>query len=284
MPPDDRQEAMEEFFSAIENPGREPTIEFRFEDPDGGWTIVGARGKNLFDDEFINGFVVNARDIGELKERERELKQQNEQLQNVQKMVSHDLQNPVSVASESLFLYRDTEDDKWLKKADTAVQRMDEIIEKVASFPIDETNITDTESVDLRETVSSVWDTIRTKDAQLYIQDSKKFEADHSRVKQIFENLIQNAIEHGTGNVIVRVGTTDEGIYVEDTGPGIAEDERSDVFESGYTTDPTNTGFGLSIVKEIVIGHGWEISLTEGEDGGARFEIENVVFQPEVYN
>jgi signal transduction histidine kinase len=40
----------------------------------------------------------------------------------------------------------------------------------------------------------------------------------------------------------------------------------------------------LSIVKEIVVGHGWEISLIEGEDGGARFEIDNIVFQPAVYN
>ena len=284
MPPDDRQEAMNEFFAAIENPDRGPTVEFRFEDPDGGWTIVEARGENLFDDEFINGFVVNARDIGELKQRERELEQQNEQLQNMRKMLSHDLRSPVSVASESLFLYRDTENEKWLEKTETAVQRMDEILDKVTTLSIDDTSITDTETVELRDIVSSVWDTIQTKGAQLHIQDSKKFEADPSRLKQIFENLIRNAIEHSTGEVIIKVGTTNEGIYVEDTGPGIAEDEHDDVFDSGYTTDPANTGFGLSIVKEIVVGHGWEISLIEGENGGARFEIDNIVFQPAVYN
>jgi len=284
MPPDDRQEAMNEFFDAIENPDKEPMIEFRFEDPDGGWTIVEARGKNLFDDDFINGFVVNARDIGELKERERELKQQNEQLQDMRKMLSHDLQSPVSVASESLFLYRDSGDEKWLEKAETAVHRMDEILDNATAFSVDDTSITETETVELRDIVSSVWDTVHTTGARLHIKDSKKFEADPSRLKQVFENLIRNAIEHSGDEILIKIGTTDEGIYIEDTGPGIDDIEGNDIFESGYTSDPDNTGFGLNIVKQIVVGHGWEISLTEGDDGGARFEIENIVFQPEVYN
>jgi signal transduction histidine kinase len=48
------------------------------------------------------------------------------------------------------------------------------------------------------------------------------------------------------------------------------------VFESGYTTNREGTGFGLNIVSEIVAAHGWEIAVTDGEDGGARFEITGV--------
>jgi signal transduction histidine kinase len=73
----------------------------------------------------------------------------------------------------------------------------------------------------------------------------------------------------------VRVGWCEDspGFYVEDTGPGIPEGEREYVFESGYTTASEGTGFGLAIVAEIVAAHGWGIEVTEGTDGGARFEI-----------
>jgi signal transduction histidine kinase len=45
------------------------------------------------------------------------------------------------------------------------------------------------------------------------------------------------------------------------------------VFGGGYSTAETGTGFGLAIVSEIVDAHGWTVSVTESEAGGARFEI-----------
>ena len=78
----------------------------------------------------------------------------------------------------------------------------------------------------------------------------------------------------------MRIGELDdkEGFYVEDDGPGIAADDRKQVFEAGYSSTREGTGFGLSIVKEIVEAHGWEIRVTEGTNGGARFEITGVEF------
>ena len=49
-----------------------------------------------------------------------------------------------------------------------------------------------------------------------------------------------------------------------------------DVFETGYSTAGEGTGFGLSIVKQIANAHGWEVRVTEGPEGGARFEIAGV--------
>ena len=81
--------------------------------------------------------------------------------------------------------------------------------------------------------------------------------------------------EDSRDGILVRVGWCEDspGFYVEDTGPGIPEGEREYVFESGYTTASEGTGFGLAIVAEIVAAHGWGIEVTEGTDGGARFEI-----------
>jgi signal transduction histidine kinase len=76
--------------------------------------------------------------------------------------------------------------------------------------------------------------------------------------------------------VTITIGELEDGFYVADDGDGIPEDERDDVFEAGYTTTDHGTGFGLSIVSDVVEAHGWEIHLTESAEGGARFEITGV--------
>jgi signal transduction histidine kinase len=75
------------------------------------------------------------------------------------------------------------------------------------------------------------------------------------------------------------VGTFDDGFYVADDGPGVPEADRESVFESGYSTDREGTGLGLTIVQEIAEAHGWEVSVTDSESGGARFEITGVEFE-----
>jgi len=78
--------------------------------------------------------------------------------------------------------------------------------------------------------------------------------------------------------VAVTVGALPDGFYIEDDGPGIPADERDDVFDAGYSTTEEGTGFGLSIVQQIADAHGWDIRVTDGSDGGARFEITGVEF------
>ena len=95
-----------------------------------------------------------------------------------------------------------------------------------------------------------------------------------------------SAVSNGGDGVTVRVGVLDgdEGIYVEDDGPGIPPGERDTVFDLGHTTAADGTGFGLAIVEEIVEAHRGEITVTDSEHapdgasgenwtGGARFEI-----------
>ncbi|WP_158057650.1 PAS domain S-box protein [Halorussus halophilus] len=88
------------------------------------------------------------------------------------------------------------------------------------------------------------------------------------------ETESHDAFERGGGDVTVTVGPLDDGgFYVADDGPGIAPDEREQVFDHGYTTATDGTGFGLAIVSDIAEAHGWSVALTESEKGGARFEI-----------
>ncbi len=85
-----------------------------------------------------------------------------------------------------------------------------------------------------------------------------------------------DSVEHGSRDVTVRVGPLADGLFVEDDGPGIPEDERESVLEHGYSTASGGTGLGLSIVSTVVEAHGWEITVTESDDGGARFELTGV--------
>lgn len=282
--PEDRQKVMERFFESVENPDIEPTITFRLNHPERDWTVLESRGRNLLSDDDLEGFVVNTRDITELKEREQELEQRNKQLENIQHTISHDIRNPLTVAQNSLTLFAEDGDESHLERAETAMERIDTLIDQTETLTNQRVKITDTEAISLNEAIESAWEMVSTADATLHVDDSKQLEADPARLQQLLENLIHNAVVHGPKDVTCSVGTLESGIYIEDTGPGIPEEERDLVFESGFTTSEDNTGFGLTIVKQIVIGHGWEIDVTEGTDGGARFEITGVTFQPTVYN
>ncbi|AXG10202.1 PAS domain S-box protein [Haloplanus rubicundus] len=76
-------------------------------------------------------------------------------------------------------------------------------------------------------------------------------------------------------SVTVRVGPLDRatGFYVADDGPGIPPDRRDHVFEYGHSSTADGTGIGLAVVERIVRAHGWEITVGESADGGARFDV-----------
>ena len=126
--------------------------------------------------------------------------------------------------------------------------------------------------------MTDCWAFTATEGATLAVDTDMLVSGDRSRLQQLFENLLRNATEHGGPDVTVRVGELDggSGLYVEDDGPGIAAEDRERIFEEGYSTGESGTGFGLTIVKQIADAHGWEVHVTESADGGARFELSGV--------
>ena len=68
----------------------------------------------------------------------------------------------------------------------------------------------------------------------------------------------------------------DPTVVVEDTGPGIAEAERSRVVQRFYRGDNATddgTGLGLAIVHEVALAHAGRFEIADTEGGGARFEL-----------
>jgi signal transduction histidine kinase len=138
-----------------------------------------------------------------------------------------------------------------------------------------------TDLIALHDAVDAAWDVVAHAGdgANLRYGDDDRsltIEADDDRLQQLLENLLSNAIEHGGPGATVTVGRLDDGFYVEDDGPGIPWDDRGEVFTAGYTTAEEGTGLGLRIVKQVADAHVWDISVTDGSAGGARFEITGV--------
>ena len=212
-----------------------------------------------------------------------------ERLERFVAVVSHDLRSPLNVAQGRLELARGDCESDHLDPAANAVDRSLALIDDLLTLASEGEAVTDPEPIDLRELVEACGETIEPNDATLVVETERRIRGDPSRVRQLFENLLGNAVRHGGDGVTVRVGTMqpmytstradDErpmGVYVADDGPGIPPDERERAFETGFTTAGDGTGFGLDIAREIARAHGWDIRAVESRDGGARFEVTGV--------
>ena len=105
-------------------------------------------------------------------------------------------------------------------------------------------------------------------------------EADRSRVRQILNNLVTNALEALEGaespllEITTRLEASGETAYAElsvcDNGPGFPRELLGTVFEPYVTSKPKGTGLGLAIVKKIIEEHGGRIDADNRPEGGAR--------------
>ncbi|WP_336022715.1 PAS domain S-box protein [Halobellus salinisoli] len=226
--------------------------------------------------------VLTARDVTERQRREEELQRKNDRLEEFASVVSHDLQNPLSVATGFLELAREDGDPEQFDRIEVALDRMERIIDDLLYLARENQQIGELESVDLQYIASSAWETVLDTNSagELVLHnDLGEISADDDRLSQLFENIFRNAIEHGGSDVRIWVEAIEDGFAIADNGPGISKSDRDRVFERGFTSQDDGTGFGLYIVREIVDGHGWDITISESTAGGARFEISDADIQ-----
>ncbi|WP_435181947.1 PAS domain S-box protein [Halorussus sp. AFM4] len=240
--------------------------------------VLDLRLTSLQTEKLTDCVVGFSRNVTERKRRERELERKNERLEEFAGVVSHDLRNPLTVAEGRLDLAREECDSTHLEEIADAHHRMRTLIDDLLSLARDGDAATEAERIHLAETVERCWGNVETERATLDVDTARTVRGDRSRVQQLLENLIRNAIEHGGPDVTVTVGDFEDGFYVADDGPGIP-DERA-VFDAGYSTAEEGTGLGLTIVRRIADAHGWELNATESESGGSRFEFTGLDTEP----
>nr|WP_256369576.1 PAS domain S-box protein [Haloarcula sp. CBA1122] len=277
--PDDRQRVVEDLARYVDDYGYSGTYVVRFRDAAGNWRFIEAHATNLLGDPFVEGIVLNSRDVTEQLQRKRKLERQNERLDQFASIVAHDLRNPLNVASGRLSLLESdvASHDASIGTIQEQLERMESIIDDSLTLARSGETVTETDEVDLELIAYDAWQSVETGGATLVVETTLQIDGDRNRLRNMFENLFRNSVEHNeSADLTVKAGSLPDavGFYVEDTGAGIPSEERDAVFEQGYTTNAEGTGFGLAIVKDIVQAHGWDISATEGESGGARFVIE----------
>jgi len=253
---------------------RSGTWELERQTADGEWIPVENHVTLLrMQDGEFRGTAGVVRDISERKERQRELQRQNERLEEFASVVSHDLRNPLSVAQGRLQLAIDKRDWAELDTVAGALDRMETLIDDMLSLANAGDAVGELDAVALSELTEKCWRSVESETATLKVETDRTIQADRTRLQQLLENLLRNAIEHGGDSVTITIGSLPDGFYVEDDGPGIPPDDRDRVLELGYSTRVDGTGFGLSIVRDIAEAHEWEIGVVESADGGARFEF-----------
>ena len=253
--------------------------------------------------------VLLAVELTEQVRRERQLREQNRRLERFTRVAAHDLRNPLNAINGYARLARETGDVSHLEDVDSATDRIETLVDDLLTLGHEGRVVEETAPVSLASTAERAWTGVDTEGATLETVGDDRILADEDRLRQLLENLFVNAVEHGStsppsqaqedavehgstssrpeaddavshgGDVTVRVGPSTDGFFIADDGCGIPPEERGEVFEYGYSTHG-GTGLGLPVVRSIAVAHGWEVSVAEGSDGGARIEFAGVRADP----
>jgi len=196
--------------------------------------------------------------------------------------VAHEVRNPLGVIRASVQLLEDAQCDRARIHEAAAVikqeiDRLDKVIKALLDFgrpskptfvPVDVGDV-------LRDVV--LFTNRFAKQAEVHIEEDLAgglpgVEADPDQLKQVFLNLVTNAVQvMGDDGGTITIHTRLNGDFVEvtvgDTGPGIAPENISRVFDPFFSTRSDGTGLGLTMVHRIIDDHDGHIEVESGPSG-----------------
>lgn len=238
------------------------------------------------------------RAIAELTSAGRQLQASNRELETFASVASHDLQEPlrkIRTFSDRLMQRHaaglDPEGRDYLARSVNAAERMSKLIDDLLTYSRITTHAKPRVSVDLSEVVAGVVSDLESRiadsGARLEVEPLPTFVADPAQMRQLFQNLIANALKFVapgeapdvlvSGRIENREGIPAAVLSVADRGIGIEERHRTkifDMFQRLHGRDVyEGTGIGLAICRKIAEHHGGEIDVAERPDGGTIFTV-----------
>lgn len=215
------------------------------------------------------------------------LEKQNQVLNEYAHMVSHDLKAPLrSIDTLINWFIEDNQEMmnetnmKSLNLILSNVEKMDLLIKGILNYTAVENNENQDRTINLNILID---ETLRTLHISEHVEITVKNElpkvfGNDFRYKQLFQNLIQNAIKYNDKEkIIVEIGnsesTNEISFYIKDNGIGIPEQYQTkifDIFSKLENNDPSS-GIGLSIVKKIIDFYNGTIWLESQENIGTTF-------------
>ena len=266
-------------------PGRDPSQR-------GHNRFLSVRG-NPLPGQPSTGAVFVFHDVTELRRLER-------MRQDFVANASHELKTPlasIKAYTETLLdwaLYDETVNSRFLKRIDEQAERLNQLILDLLSLARIESGQEIFEHAPLflvpvlESCVESHRDRTQTKNLNLVfdpggLEDDTMVLADEEAIRQIVDNLIDNAIKYtpegGSVSVICYSDRNSATIEVTDTGIGIPRSDLPRIFERFYRVDKARsrelggTGLGLSIVKHLMQSIGGQIDVTSRVGSGSRFTV-----------
>jgi len=108
---------------------------------------------------------------------------------------------------------------------------------------------------------------------ELDLADRAMYDIDASQIEQVVLNIFRNAIDAVGRDGSIRASLRNGELAIADSGPGIAEAIRDELFTPFFTTKRDGRGLGLTIVHDILANHGLAFALENRREGGAEFRI-----------
>jgi PAS domain S-box-containing protein len=234
-----------------------------------------------------------ARDVTERREHEQKLEESNDRLEQFAYAASHDLQEPLRMVSSYLQLierrYADDLDEdgrEFLEFAVDGADRMSDMIEGLLEYSRVDTQGESFERIELEEIVEDVLEDlqfqIEESDAEVTVESLRCVEGDASQVRQVFQNLVSNAIEYsGDDPPRIHISAEPDGerrvISISDEGIGIdpADTERIfEVFQRLHNQEEhAGTGIGLALCRRVVERHEGDIWVESDPGEGTTFHF-----------
>ncbi|WP_126661086.1 PAS domain-containing sensor histidine kinase [Haloterrigena salifodinae] len=289
--PDDREQTEEKIRKSLET-GEPKEEEIRI-DRDGEERWIEAPGRPIEDEDGSTRMIGVARDITERKTFEQKLRESNERLEQFAYAASHDLQEPLRMVSSYLQLldqrYGDELDEdgrEYINFAVDGAARMREMIDGLLEYSRVETQGDPFEPIGLETVLEDVLDNLQFRieehDTEITSEDLPEVEGDASQLRQVFQNLLENAIEYsGDAPPQVHISAERAGnkwvVSVSDDGIGIDPDDQDRIFEIFQRLhsreEHDGTGIGLALCNRIVERHGGEIWIDSEPDDGTTFSF-----------
>ncbi len=283
----------EESFGRGQLPTREEVVLGTEESPGG---TIGYTLSHVSPDGTAPGLAMFFRDLTLIEQREEQerLKDRLAALGHMAASLAHEIRNPLASIDVTCSLMRrrlsDADALKFLEKITAEVRRLNATITSSLEFvrPMSLT-IAPGDMIAVLEQAIEVARG-RAGDRRIQIEANldrqmPPIEMDASQVRQVFENLIVNAVEAvGDGGTVQLGSRILDGpgrnadtrvieVRVSDDGPGIAADQTDKIFYPFYTTKDQGSGVGLSTVKKVIDSHNGEIDVKSGDNGGATFTV-----------
>ena len=259
---------------------------------DGTVILAELRGKILPEQRGDSSILV-VRDISDWKRAEQELEKAYVDLEQFTRIASHDLRAPLrAVDNLSQWIVEDLGDDIPAESANhlellrARVQRMERLLEDLLRYARAGGKDTKLERVDVAELIEdAVEGLIIPEGIAIEIgSDLPVFETAWAPLKQVFANLISNAVQHhdrDEGVVCIAAESDDDQwvFSVSDDGPGIPPKYHDKIFEVFHTLEAPSkaegTGMGLSLVQRLVESAGGRITIETNapEERGTTFQF-----------